>query len=400
MQTHFEETRGHLTHLIDRLDIIQTQIVHIGAQHKTAAIPVQAPAGCSTYQDAMDVDNTPSDLPPSTVDGDTLMGPPSPPPSPRTQSSVCAPLPGAQIVPRVLQPATAAVNSARLSASHGNGDGRAFGLLLGCPRPPSVSVYAGGSRDDENSVSVGSNMVTFPSPPPLAAPASTQHTRRITIAGGVEVEFLEKDILQVPIVAYSTRVDTIRVIVDRIVSRWDDTLPSWSGESPLNLGLDDKKYAIATQYWPKVYRTGRHGDPAVWAKIKSRWCDWQVCHLSLRSSYLLNPLLQRIVEFYRRATPNAFWALFTHETFADGTLKPMSYGALIDQLRKIVGTECMKEVPRIKERYGDSFTTLFVSKGKLMTDNIAIVKRARELEHLGSISSSGASSSSSSSFTT
>lgn len=91
------------------------------------------------------------------------------------------------------------------------------------------------------------------------------------------------------------------------------------------------------------------------------------------------------MEQYNSGTPEEFWALFPTEYDGKGNAKPLTFTALVETLRINVNSGAAAEVEVVRREYGPAFDDVFVHgsgkrAGQPMTDNLAIVKRARRLD--------------------
>ncbi|KIK49876.1 hypothetical protein GYMLUDRAFT_253480 [Collybiopsis luxurians FD-317 M1] len=105
---------------------------------------------------------------------------------------------------------------------------------------------------------------------------------------------------------------------------------------------------IALQYWCNIYKGKRDKR---WKLLKSTWTEWKF-----------------IVERYRSSTPETFW-----DEFSDAKGDCLHWKAICSRLYQLRGNREQELVDQAKAEYGNEFTTLFVSRGKVLEKKSAIV---------------------------
>jgi hypothetical protein len=108
-------------------------------------------------------------------------------------------------------------------------------------------------------------------PAPLSLPQTPLPTRSITLAGGTQIVFTEKDVPRPPSVSFARDIKKDLPVLNGM---WDDHSEHWAGSSFLNI----HGHPIPIVYWKAVYsaKQGNGWKPGEWKLIKSSYFDWRV----------------------------------------------------------------------------------------------------------------------------
>ncbi|KAJ3778538.1 hypothetical protein FB446DRAFT_713028 [Lentinula raphanica] len=186
-----------------------------------------------------------------------------------------------------------------------------------------------------------------PALPPPSTPAKLSHTlKQLVLANGTTITFSPSTVPDPPLVSFADK-------IPQLVRMWDDAAPDYqASECLLKVG----GHGIPLRLWEQVYKYG--GDQR-WKGTKDKWGKWKF-----------------IVEAYNRLGKDQFWAKY-HD---DKNNKPMSYTAIVEELRKERKASDALVTAQVREHLGDEFKDKFTYRGQQLVRPSAIAKRSRTIQ--------------------
>ncbi|KAJ3759915.1 hypothetical protein EV360DRAFT_81673 [Lentinula raphanica] len=184
-------------------------------------------------------------------------------------------------------------------------------------------------------------------PPPSTPTEKVSHAmRKLVLANGTVITFSPSTVPDPPLVSFADD-------IPKLVRMWDDAAPDYQVTECL---LKVEGHGIPLRLWEHVYKYG--GDQR-WKGTKDKWGKWKF-----------------VVEAYNRLGKDKFWAKY-RDTKND---KPMSYTAIVEELRKERKVSDALVTARVREHFGDEFKDKFTYRGQQLVRPSAIAKRSRTIQ--------------------